>query len=644
MPRPAIARVLLLFAAIVPRAAAAPAYQGMSYTSFGQDALATAGSDQSLTNMSIVGVDTVAINFWWFQDTVSSNAMGEDFSRYSSTISSVEHAIDTAHSLGMKVLLKPMLDVKDGTWRAYVNPSDKDQWFANYQSFLGTFADIAQAKGVDLFSIGCEMNTMEQAANNARWTNLIDNMRSRYDGELTYSANWGAIDQNIGGYENVPWWNQLDYIGIDAYFPISGQNNNTLAQLTSAWQAQADDIQTWRASQGLTKQVLLTEIGYRSLDGAARAPWGDDLGGGVVDLQEQANAYQAALTVLGNRPWFDGAFWWSWETNPYAGGTSDNGFTPQNKPAQTVLQSIYGGTTPPPPPAGSPTQTLFSWETGLEGWQVPSFHNKPVSIQQSATGATAGANSLAVTQTGDNFSWDHFVTLTGDALAAFSLAVANDPSDYRIEFDVTYNTALIPQAAVTFLNNSVAINTAAGSWSQVDGVAGTNGHSNQTIHVAIPLSSFTALTPGSNSYDVYFALNGNWGSGSATVFYDNLRLLNLNAPLTGDFNDDGHVDAADYTVWRDTLGSTSELAADANLNGVVDPGDYSLWKANFGAASNVGAGEGSSRAGSSPTPDSTQAVPEPNALPLALAAVIFTFFYVRLARTENFCYHRVQVL
>jgi hypothetical protein len=593
---------------------AAPAYKGMSYTSFGSDVLSSSASDQSLLNMSMVGTDTVALNFWWFQNSVTANSMAENLSLYSSTVSSVSHAIDTIHSLGMKVLLKPMLDVSDAnsTWRAYINPSDKDQWFANYTNFIGTFADMAQSKGVELLSIGCEMNTLEQSANNARWTNLISDIRSRYSGKLTYAANWNAIGQNVGGFQNVPWWNQLDYIGIDAYFPIATQKNTTLAGLTTAWQNQASSIETWRSNSGLAnQQVLFTEVGYQSADGAAQSPAGVS-GTPTLDLQEQADAYHALLSVMTNKPWWDGAFWWSWDTNPYAGGTSDTGFTPQNKPAQTILQQYYGGPGPLPPPHGAPTQTLFSWEDGVDGWKVPTFAGKPASLQQSAVGVTSGQHSLAVTQTGSGFSWDAYVTLTGDALNALSLALADNHANYRIEFDVTYQTSSIPQnAGVSFLNESVAIQDASGTWSQVDSLGGTNGHTDQTIHVTERLTSWSTLTAGSSSYNIFFGLNGNWGSSAATVFFDNLRLVNILAPLTGDFNSDGHVDAADYVIWRNTNGSSTDLRADANLNGIIDSGDYTAWRANFGASAGSGSGT---------TMNAT--VPEPATLLLALISCI----------------------
>jgi hypothetical protein len=58
----------------------------------------------------------------------------------------------------------------------------------------------------------------------------------------------------------------------------------------------------------------------------------------------------------------------------------------------------------------------------------------------------------------------------------------------------------------------------------------------------------------------------------------------LRVAAVGDFNLDGNVDAADYTVWRDTKGSTADLRADANGDGSVDQADYDLWKAGAGAA------------------------------------------------------------
>jgi hypothetical protein len=60
--------------------------------------------------------------------------------------------------------------------------------------------------------------------------------------------------------------------------------------------------------------------------------------------------------------------------------------------------------------------------------------------------------------------------------------------------------------------------------------------------------------------------------------------------LAGDYNQDGIVDAADYTVWRDTLSSTTNLTADGNGNGLIDTGDYDVWKMHFGQTAGSGSG------------------------------------------------------
>ena len=60
-----------------------------------------------------------------------------------------------------------------------------------------------------------------------------------------------------------------------------------------------------------------------------------------MDLQEQADAYQAALEVLWGRPWLAGIFWWQWPAIPNSSGPGNTDFTPSGKPAEHVLRSFY---------------------------------------------------------------------------------------------------------------------------------------------------------------------------------------------------------------------------------------------------------------------------------------------------------------
>ena len=84
--------------------------------------------------------------------------------------------------------------------------------------------------------------------------------------------------------------------------------------------------------------------------------------------------------------------------------------------------------------------------------------------------------------------------------------------------------------------------------------------------------------------------------------------LTLAAPaLTGDYNGNGIVDAADYTVWRDTLGSSTNLTADGDGSNTIDAGDLTVWQANFGATLGNGANEAA-------------AVPEPATFALLMMA------------------------
>ena len=137
-------QLLLVFALIIAfslRASHAIDMKGISYTSWEPNSMSSSESDESLAIAASIGCNWVAICVWWFQDNINSTVIEPDYTRYSATPESVVHGIQRSHELGMKVMLKPMLDCRDGNWRGYINPSV--DWFEAYDAFVTLWAEIA---------------------------------------------------------------------------------------------------------------------------------------------------------------------------------------------------------------------------------------------------------------------------------------------------------------------------------------------------------------------------------------------------------------------------------------------------------------------------------------------------------------------
>jgi hypothetical protein len=103
---------------------------------------------------------------------------------------------------------------------------------------------------------------------------------------------------------------------------------------------------------------------------------------------------------------------------------------------------------------------------------------------------------------------------------------------------------------------------------------------------------FNALDAGKAYFDIH------------TTMFPNGEIRGFLSRVLGDYNDNGIVDAADYVVWRKTLGTSGEgLKADSNNDNVINDDDYTAWRQNFG---NFGLsslpGGGSSLASSIPEP------------------------------------------
>jgi hypothetical protein len=257
---------------------------------------------QATSDIARLGASWIQFTPTWKMATKTSSTIG---GAWTVTDAAVLAAIDLAHSKGLKVMLKPHVDPQDGTDRWQINPSDRAEWFDSYQSMMTHYATIAQQKGVDEFSVGCELATMSGSADRSAWLTVINAIKAIYSGPLIYAA---TADE----YSHVSFWDQLDFIGIDAYFTLSTTPTTDVSALEAAWIPIRDQMSAFAA--GVGRQILFTEAGYPSLVGAAVEPWNNQYSS-TPSQQEQAAAYEALLATFSGQPWWAGAFWWSWWTD-----------------------------------------------------------------------------------------------------------------------------------------------------------------------------------------------------------------------------------------------------------------------------------------------------------------------------------------
>lgn len=235
----------------------------------------------------------------------------------------------------ISVMLKPQIWVWKGEFTGTITMETEEQWLEledSYDRFILAYAALAEETQVPIFCIGTELEKFVENRPEY-WKRLIEKIRKVYTGKLTYAANWDE-------YKRTPFWKELDYIGIDAYFPLSEAKTPTVKELRQGWQPWKTKIN--EVATANDKQVLFTEFGYRSMDFTAKKPWLVDRTEEGVNLQAQVNAKKAIFQEFWSKDWFAGGYVWKWFIqHETSGGNADNRFTPQNKPAQKVIESQY---------------------------------------------------------------------------------------------------------------------------------------------------------------------------------------------------------------------------------------------------------------------------------------------------------------
>ncbi len=168
------------------------------------------------------------------------------------------------------------------------------------------------------------------------WHRVIDAIQARYTGLLTYSANWDE-EQQVG------FWDRLDLVGINAFYPLAEQPGASLTVLRQGGRERARRLGEWAQREGRT--VLFTEFGYTARPDPAVHPWEwpEDLHGVPVDEHAQADAYRALLEAFAPQPWFAGAMVWRYYADPMdASQEAAHGFSPRLREGEQVLRQLYG--------------------------------------------------------------------------------------------------------------------------------------------------------------------------------------------------------------------------------------------------------------------------------------------------------------
>ncbi len=288
---------------------------------------------KSIDEIANLGADTVMFVLDARQENGSSSRVYIDL-RMTPSVAQTHELIKHAKAKKLRVILMPivLLDLPQGNeWRGTIKPLDWEEWFNSYRDMITHFAWVAQGEDptapplVDILVVGSELVSTQDKV--PEWTKTIAAVRKLYKGHLTYSSNWD-------NYTHVPFWNQLDLIGMNSYWKLGNNKSASVQEIMGNWKAIQKDVLAFTQKQG--KPLMFTEVGWCSLENAASEPWDYTREELNVDLDLQKRLYEGFFRSWYGNTGLGGFMIWNWE--PGDGGPNDKKYTPENKPAEKVIR------------------------------------------------------------------------------------------------------------------------------------------------------------------------------------------------------------------------------------------------------------------------------------------------------------------
>ena len=221
----------------------------------------------------------------------------------------IARPVREARRRGMTIMVKPHLAYWGSpfSWRGAIRFDDAVAKQRFYQTYTAWIVALAEAvRDADIFVVGAELD--QKTGDEAQWRALVAQTRAVTNAKLTYAANWDS-------YERVPFWDALDYIGVQGYFPIAEAPAPDESLLRAGWARVLERLR--QTHRRLGKPLLFTELGYNKSLKAAAEPWAYQ-----QHHSEEAERLQAQCLAVGldslaeQRDWIHGVYLWKWFVGP----------------------------------------------------------------------------------------------------------------------------------------------------------------------------------------------------------------------------------------------------------------------------------------------------------------------------------------
>ncbi|MEM6722588.1 MAG: hypothetical protein AAF598_01045 [Bacteroidota bacterium] len=262
---------------------------------------------------------------------------GSDWQWWGETPKGIRETIKIAKANNLKVMVKPQIWMRGNYTGAmdYEKETDWQAWFQSYREYILLFAELSEEEGAEMLCIGTEFKICA-TKHPSKWRALIAEIRERYSGPLVYAANWDEYDQ-------ITFWDALDYIGVNAYFPLVEEATPTVAALKKAWKKPFEKMKS--VACNYDRPIIFTEYGYLSVDGCAYKTWELEkkVNSVAINEQAQANALQALMEIHWNENWWAGGFMWKWFPNIESKRNFPKWeYTTQGKQGELIMKEWYG--------------------------------------------------------------------------------------------------------------------------------------------------------------------------------------------------------------------------------------------------------------------------------------------------------------